>query len=236
MTSTNHPAAPRRLSLLENVSDVEKAFLTGRRDRCFELESATRIYLEFLRGFESLDFEGPCVTVFGSARFPQDHPYCLLARALGRRLAESGFAVMTGGGPGIMEAANRGAKEGGGLSLGSNIILPREEAPNPYLDDFVLFDHFFVRKVILVKYSCAFVILPGGFGTLDELFETLTLIQTGKIERFPIVLMGADYWGPLLDFMRDVMIPAGTISPGDLALAHLTDSVEEAVGIIRGRC
>ena len=221
------------LSLLEHVADVEKEFLVGKQNRCENLESLTRIYLEFLRGFESLDFDGPCVTVFGSARFPQDHRYCDLAYEVGRRLAEEGFAVMTGGGPGIMEAANRGAKAGGGLSLGSNIVLPFEEAPNPYLDDYVLFDHFFVRKVMLVKYSQAFVILPGGFGTLDELFETLTLIQTGKIERFPVITMGSDYWGPLRDFMQDTMIPTGTIGPDDLALASLTDSVDEAIDIIK---
>lgn len=233
MTRSDSSSKWRPLSLLEHVTGVEREFLVGKRDRCEDLESATRIYLEFLRGFESLDFAGPCVTVFGSARFPQDHPYCQLAYEVGRRLAEEGFAVMTGGGPGIMEAANRGAKEGGGYSLGSNIVLPQEEAPNPYLDDYVLFDHFFVRKVMLVKYSQAFVILPGGYGTLDELFETLTLIQTGKIERFPVITMGSDYWKPLADFTRETMIPAGTIGPDDLALASLTDSVDEAVDIIK---
>jgi uncharacterized protein (TIGR00725 family) len=163
-----------RVPFLGVVEDAEKRFLTGRRERGEDLESAVRFFLEFLRGFEGLSFEGPCVTVFGSARFAEGHSYYELARQLGRRLAEEGFAVMTGGGPGIMEAANRGAKEGGGLSLGCNIKLPKEQKPNPYLDRFIQLEYFFVRKVMLVKFSCAFVVMPGGFGTLDEAFEVLT--------------------------------------------------------------
>jgi uncharacterized protein (TIGR00730 family) len=219
-------------SLLERVGDVEKVFLRGRRARSEDLESAVRIFLEFLRGFESLDFAGPCVTVFGSARFREDHRYYRLARQLGTGLARAGFAVMTGGGPGVMEAANRGAKEGDGLSLGCNIILPQEQEPNPYLDLFVELDHFFVRKVMLVKFSSAFVILPGGFGTLDELFETLTLMQTDKIDQFPVVVMGRDFWERFREFADNSLIKEGTIGRDDLDLFRVTDSVEEAVEMV----
>jgi uncharacterized protein (TIGR00730 family) len=220
-------------SLLENVQNTEKRFLAGKRDRGADLESAVRVFLEFLRGYESLDFAGPCVTVFGSARFSEDHPYYQLARALGRSLAEAGFVVMTGGGPGIMEAANRGAKEGGGETIGCNIVLPREQKPNPYLDRFVEFDHFFVRKVMLIKYSCAFVVMPGGFGTLDEAFEALTLIQCNKIERFPVVAMGLPFWDKVRDFVEDSLLHERTIAADDLELLHTTDSVDEAVDYIR---
>jgi len=203
-------------------------FLAGPRSRLAELARVIRIAAEFIHGFRRLHFLGPCVTVFGSARFGDDHPYYALARAVGGRLAQLGFTVMTGGGPGIMEAANRGAREAGGASVGVNIELPEEQRPNPYLDTFVEFRHFFVRKVMLVKYSYAFVALPGGFGTLDEIFETATLIQTGKIESFPLVVMGTDYWRPVLDFMRGRMVAEGTIAPGDLAALVCTDSVDEA--------
>jgi len=225
-----HPYQP---SLLESVRHTEKKFLAGRRDRGADLESAVRVFLEFLRGYESLDFEAPCVTVFGSARFPENHRYYQLARDLGKSLAEAGFVVMTGGGPGIMEAANRGAKEGGGYTIGCNIVLPREQKPNPYLDRFVEFDHFFVRKVILVKYSCAFVVMPGGFGTLDEAFEALTLIQCDKIERFPVVAMGLPFWSRVRDFVEKSLLGERTIGPEDMELLHPTDSVEEAVAYIR---
>jgi uncharacterized protein (TIGR00730 family) len=187
-----------------------------------------RISAEFIRGFRTLHFVGPCVTVFGSARFKEDHKYYQLARDMGARLAQMHFTVMTGGGPGIMEAANRGAKEVGGLSIGCNIILPMEQEPNPYVDRFIEFRYFFVRKVMLVKYSYAFVVLPGGFGTMDELFESLTLIQTEKIKNFPVVLMGRDFWEPLMVFMRERLIAEGTISAGDLDLFMITDSVDEA--------
>ena len=220
-------------SLLESVRTTEKQFLAGKRDRGMELESAVRVFLEFLRGYESLDFAGPCVTVFGSARFPEDHPYYQLARDMGRGLAQAGFVVMTGGGPGIMEAANRGAKEGGGHTIGCNIVLPREQQPNPYLDRFVEFDHFFVRKVMLVKYSCAFVVMPGGFGTLDEAFEALTLIQCDKIERFPVVAMGLPFWSEVRDFVEKSLLGEQTIARDDLELLHATDSVAEAVAYIR---
>lgn len=220
-------------SLLGVVKDTERHFLGGRRERGADLESAVRVFLEFLRGYESLEFEGRCVTVFGSARFKEDHRYYGMARALGRRLAEAGFVVMTGGGPGIMEAANRGAKEAGGFTIGCNIHLPHEQKPNPYLDRFVEFEHFFVRKVMLVKYSSAFVVLPGGFGTLDELFEALTLIQCGKIERFPIVAVGREFWSELKDFAMKSLLTERTIALEDIDLIQATDDVEEAVALVR---
>jgi uncharacterized protein (TIGR00730 family) len=175
---------------------------------------------------------GPCVTVFGSARFKDEHPYYALARDVGARLARAGFTVMTGGGPGIMEAANRGAKDVGGRSIGCNIELPREQQPNAYLDKWITFRHFFVRKVMLVKYSYAFVVLPGGFGTLDEFFETATLIQTGKIRDFPLVLMGTTYWRPLVDFIEGTLVRTATIDPADVARITLTDSAAQAVDAI----
>jgi uncharacterized protein (TIGR00730 family) len=207
----------------------ERAFLAGPRRRIEELARSFRIFCEFLRGFRSLHYVGPCVTVFGSARFKEDHRYYTLARRMGARIAELGFTVMTGGGPGIMEAANRGAKEAGGVSIGCNIKLPHEQKPNPYLDRFVEFRYFFVRKVMLVKYSYAFVVLPGGFGTLDELYEALTLIQTGKIEEFPVVLMGVQYWEPMMSFIRDRLIAEATINADDLKLLLVTDSPDEAI-------
>ncbi len=219
--------------LLDSVKNVEQKFLAGKRDRGADLESATRIFLEFLRGFESLDFEGSCVTVFGSARFKSGHKYYKMARMLGKRMAKEGYVTMTGGGPGIMEAANRGAKEGGGLSLGCNIELPVEQEPNPYLDQFIEFDHFFVRKMMLIKYSCAFVVMPGGFGTMDELFETLTLIQTAKIERFPVILMGTHFWKNLQQFVKQSLIAEKTISSHDLDLIESTDDVDEAMAWIK---
>ena len=213
--------------------EEEKAFLKGSRERPEELASAGRIFLEFVRGFQRLGGIGRCVTVFGSARFKEGHPYYDLTRQLGYRLAQEGFTVMTGGGPGIMEAANRGAKEGGGFSIGCNVQLPIEQKQNPYLDRFVEFEHFFVRKVMLVKYSNAFVIMPGGFGTLDEVFETITLIQTNKLECFPIVAMVNSFWEKLRDFVQGTLLSEGTISPTDLSLIHLTDSVEQTLEIIK---
>ena len=207
-------------------------FLQGPQLRGFELRRAIGIFLEFMRGFRALHFVGPCVTVFGSARFAEGHPYYVLAREIGARLARAGFTVMTGGGPGIMEAANRGAQEAGGRSVGCNIELPVEQEPNRYLDQWITFRHFFVRKVMLVKYSYAFIALPGGFGTLDEVFETVTLIQTGKIREFPLVLIGREFWRPLLDFLRDRLIAAGTVAPGDAERILVTDSAEQAVDSI----
>jgi hypothetical protein len=206
----------------------ERQFLEGPRSRRAEFCRALRIFAEFIKGFRALHFLPPCVTVFGSARFAEQSPWYAMARSVGQELAKVGFTIMTGGGPGIMEAANRGARDAGGLSVGCNIVLPREQKPNPYVDRFVEFDYFFVRKVMLVKYSYAFVVMPGGFGTLDELFEAATLIQTGKIEGFPLVLMGRSYWQPLLDFLRETMLRAGTIEAIDIDRILLTDDVGEA--------
>jgi uncharacterized protein (TIGR00730 family) len=192
-----------------------------------------RIAFEFIKGFRSLHFLDPCVTVFGSARFEETNHYYQLARNLGKEIGKLGFTVMTGGGPGIMEAANRGAKEGGGYSIGCNIRLPKEQKPNPYLDKWIEFEYFFIRKVMLLKYSYAFIALPGGFGTLDEVFETATLIQTKKMENFPIILMGSDYWFPLLEFLRKELLSRNTISEQDLDSLIITDSVDEAIAIIQ---
>jgi len=208
-------------------------FLQGPQKRGFELRRAIAIFFEIMRGFRSLHFVGPCVTVFGSARFTAEHQYYVLARDVGERLARAGFTVMTGGGPGIMEAANRGAKEAGGYSVGCNIELPQEQKPNPYLDRWVSFRHFFVRKLMLVKYSYAFIALPGGFGTLDEIFETATLIQTHKIQDFPLVLVCKEYWHPLLDFLRGRLVEAKTIDRIDAERIVVTDSAEEAVELTR---
>jgi len=210
-----------------------RRFLAGPQPRLFELARAIRIFLEFIRGFRALHFEGPCVSVFGSARFPETHRYYAMARELGGSLAREGFTVLTGGGPGVMEAANRGAKEAGGRSIGCNIELPEEQKPNPYLDLWITFHHFFVRKVMLVKYSYAFIAMPGGFGTLDEMMEAATLIQTGKVANFPMVLMGSDYWKPLLDFLRGTLIREGTAAPADVDLFFVTDSAEEASAHVR---
>src|SRR3990172_9132702 len=206
----------------------EGRFLEGPESRLAELARLIRISFEFLRGFRKLHFVGPCVTVFGSARFKEDHRYYALAREVGQRLARCGFTVMTGGGPGGMEAAKRGAKEAGGRSIGCNILLLHEQRPNPYLDLMVKFRYFFVRKVMLAKYSYAFVALPGGFGTMDEMFEIATLIQTGKIRDYPIILMGVEFWRPFTDFMQQRLVGAGTIDFEDYSHFLVTDSPQEA--------
>jgi hypothetical protein len=191
-----------------------------------------RIQSEFVEGFDALAAVGPAVSVFGSARTKASHPNYKLARELGRLLAMQGYAVVTGGGPGIMEAANRGCQEGGGLSVGCNIELPMEQGLNPYVDLGVEFRYFFVRKVMFVKYADAFVIFPGGYGTLDELFEALTLIQTKKIVNFPVILMGGSYWEPLLDWIRATLVKEATINPEDVDLLRRTDDPAEACAII----
>jgi uncharacterized protein (TIGR00730 family) len=206
----------------------ERLFLSGPRSRTKEFLSVLQIMGEFIRGFRTLHFVGPCVTVFGSARFKENHPYYALTEQVGAGLAKLGFTVMTGGGPGVMEAALRGAKAAGGFTVGCNIVLPEEQKINPYVDRSVSFEHFFVRKVMLVKYSYAFVVMPGGLGTMDELFEALTLIQTAKIENFPVVLMSTEYYRPLMGVLVK-MVAAGTIANTDLDLLLLTDSVEEAM-------
>ena len=193
-----------------------------------------RIMSEFVEGFEQLSHIGPAVSIFGSARTGKNDKFYKITMEVAEQLARRGFAIISGGGPGIMEAANRGAKEAGGRSVGCNIQLPQEQRPNPYLDHWITFRHFYVRKVMLVKYSYAFVALPGGFGTLDETFEVATLVQTGKVREFPIVLMGRDYWQPLVDFVRNRLLVEGTIDPGDEQLLMTTDSAEEAVEWVAG--
>src|SRR6185503_15752208 len=192
------------------TASPDQVWPEGRHSRTRELLLVLHALADFLRGFRALHFVGPCVTVFGSARFSDGHPYYELGREVGGRLARLGFTVMTGGGPGLMEAANRGARDAGGASVGCNIALPVEQEPNAYLDRSVTCRHFFVRKVLLFKYSYAFVALPGGFGTLDELAVALTLVQTGKVEHFPIVLIGTEYWRPF-SAMVDAMAADGTI-------------------------
>jgi uncharacterized protein (TIGR00730 family) len=191
-----------------------------------------RIQSEFVEGFDALAGVGPAVTVFGSARTPESHPWYGLARELGSMLAKQGYAVITGGGPGIMEAANRGAHEAGGLSVGCNIELPMEQGVNAYVDLGVEFRYFFARKVMFVKYADAFVIFPGGYGTLDELFEALTLIQTKKVQNFPVILMGADYWTGMIDWIKSTLLEAAAINPEDVDLLRVTDDPAETCQII----
>ena len=207
-------------------------YLDGPKGRGFELWFAIRVFWQFIRGFRKLHFIGPCITVFGSARFNEDSKFYIAAREIGKRISQLGFVTMTGGGPGIMEAANRGAFENGGISVGCNIQLPFEQKPNPYMNKTITFEHFFVRKVLLIKYSYAFIILPGGFGTMDEFFETLTLIQTKTITQFPMVLFGKEYYKELWDVLEH-MAANGSISKEDLSLVLITDDVEEAMKHIR---
>jgi uncharacterized protein (TIGR00730 family) len=188
-----------------------------------------RIQSEFVEGFGALATLGPAVSVFGSARIPRDDPAYALTEDIGRRLAEAGFAVITGGGPGLMEAANKGASDAGGLSVGLGIELPREQGLNPYVELGVEFNYFFARKTMFVKYAQGFIVMPGGFGTLDELFESLTLVQTQKVTWFPIVLVGTEFWSGLLDWIREVLVARGTVSPGDVDLLTVTDDPAEAV-------
>ncbi len=214
-----------------NISKMEIDFLSGPHGRLYELTFSFRVFWEFIKGYRKLHFIEPCLTIFGSARFGEEHEYYKLGREMGKRVAGLGFGVITGGGPGIMEAANRGAKEAGGVSIGVNIKLPFEQKPNPYLDKWVEIKYFFVRKVFLFKYSFGFVIMPGGFGTIDEMFEALTLIQTRKMPWFPVVLMGTEYWKPLLQQIQ-LMDEQGTISPHDDEMLMVTDDPEEAIAFI----
>ena len=220
------------LALTASPTLADEIFLEEPRSRIGELITLSRVMRDFIRGFRVLHFVGPCVTVFGSARVNSDSAYYGLARKMGAAIAQLGFTVMTGGGGGIMEAANRGAKDAAGRSVGCNIELPHEQTPNGYLDRFVTMHYFFVRKTLLVKYSYAFVIMPGGAGTLDEMFEAITLIQTRKMKNFPVVIMGTDYWDEILPFI-DKMAKAGMISPSDLELVHATNSVDDAIAHIR---
>lgn len=216
---------------MNNNHNEELNFLDGPRSRWQEFTFSLSVFFEFIKGYRALHFTGPCVTVFGSARYESDHPFYLKTVELGKQISSLGFTVLTGGGPGIMEAANKGAKEAGGRSVGCNIKLPHEQKPNPYLDRWVNMKYFFVRKVLLTKYSYAFVVMPGGFGTLDEFFEALTLIQTKKLKTFPMVIIGKQYHENLLKHI-DLMLEQGTISKDDLKLFFITDSIEEAVKYI----
>jgi uncharacterized protein (TIGR00730 family) len=196
-------------------------------------DAVEKIATEFRAGFAEVDkIDRPAVTIFGSARIGEEHPAYVAARETGRLFAERGWAVVTGGGGGVMEASNRGAQEGGGLSVGFNIELPHEQHPNPYLDIEYTFEHFYVRKVCFVKPSEGFVIFPGGFGTLDELYESLTLIQTGKIRQFPVVLFDSDYWGEMIDWIRIELLADGMIAAKDIELLHVTDDTDEAVRLV----
>jgi uncharacterized protein (TIGR00730 family) len=214
------------------MTKSEIKFLSGPQSRLKEFFFTISIVRQFIKGFRALHFIGPCITVFGSARFGEDHEYYKLTRKASAEFAKLGFTIMTGGGPGIMEAANRGAKDVGGRSVGCNIQLPREQKHNPYLDRWVEIKHFFVRKVLLVKYSFAFVVMPGGFGTLDEYFEAITLIQTQKIGDFPVIIFCKDFHQKLIEHTH-IMRKEGTVSEADLSLFLVTDSIEEAVELIK---
>jgi uncharacterized protein (TIGR00730 family) len=211
---------------------IEIKFLQGPQSRWQEFKFTVKVLIEFIRGFRSLSFVGPCVTIFGSARYPEGHEYYELTRKVGAEVAKLGFTVMTGGGPGLMEAANRGAKEVNGRSVGCNIVLPFEQKPNPYLDKWVDIRYFFVRKTLLIKYSYGFVCMPGGYGTLDEFFEAITLIQTGKIKNFPVIIIGKEYHQDVVEHIK-TMKEKGTISPEDEFLFSVTDSIEEAMQILK---
>ncbi|MGK5087052.1 TIGR00730 family Rossman fold protein [Bdellovibrionota bacterium FG-2] len=191
-----------------------------------------KISKDFVQGIRTFRGITPAVSVFGSARFRETHPHYRLAREVGRALAKAGYTVVTGGGPGLMEAANRGAKDAGGRSIGGNIVLPYEQNPNPYLDRAVTFKYFFVRKMMLVKYSSAFVILPGGMGTLDEMSEALTLMSSGKLRAFPVVLMGKSHWAGFYEWMQNSLIPSGALAPQDLRFLTFTDDIEEMIRAI----
>ena len=222
------PADPPRPSGGHGAGADDRVLLEGPHSRLREVALLWRVVRDFIRGFRALHFVGPCVTIFGSARFKDTHPYYAMARDVGRRVSALGFTVMTGGGPGLMEAANRGARDAGGRSVGCNIELPFEQLPNEYLDKWITCHYFFVRKVLLFKYSYGFVVMPGGLGTLDELSEALTLIQTGKIDDFPVVLIGTAYWQPFLILIREMTL-RGAISATDLDLLKVTDDLDEAM-------
>ena len=223
---------PRKRNAAWRALEDQLRFLDGPRRRWEELRRVIRIAVECIRGFRALHFVGPCVTVFGSARFKEDHPYYAMARDVAGRIGKLGLTIMTGGGPGIMEAANRGARDVKAPSVGCNILLPSEQSSNPYVDTVVTFHYFFIRKVMLVKYSHAFVVMPGGFGTLDELSEALTLIQTKKMRPFPLILMGKEFWSPLLAFFQEGMVSSGVIGGDDLNWLTVTDDPEEVARIV----
>ena len=224
------PARPTQA--ISNEATSEPRLLSGRDSRTQEFLRVLRISREFVRGFRALHFVGPCITFFGSSRFGEGHRYYEPSRELAERVGALGFNVITGGGPGLMEAANRGARDSGTLSIGATIDL-NHEPPNRYVDKRVPFHYFFARKVILVKYSQGFVMLPGGMGTLDELFEAATLIQTGRLGEFPIVLFQRDYWEGLLDWLRDQPLIQGAFQPSDLARFCVTDDIDEVVALLK---
>src|SRR6187549_1347136 len=226
-----HGYLSKKLLSLDEINGMTKSeikFLEGPQSRWKDFKFSLNVLIEFIKGFRALHFVGPCVTIFGSARFKDGHPYYDKTEELSAKIAQLGFTIMTGGGPGIMEAANKGAKAVGGRSVGCNIVLPMEQFHNKYLDKWVDMKFFFVRKTLLIKYSYAFVVMPGGFGTLDEYFEALTLIQTKKISVFPIVIMDKEFHKDIIDHIEKMKL-AGTISPEDLDLCLFTDSVEEAI-------
>src|SRR6187397_1235948 len=233
-TSMQHAQDSAVAAVVTPPQRADEIFLEGPNSRFAEFCTLLRVMRDFLRGYRALHFVGPCVTVFGSARIKPDDPHYELALKMGAAIARLGFTVMTGGGSGIMEAANRGAKDVGGRSVGCNIELPFEQVSNMYLDRCVRLHYFFVRKALLVKYSYAFVVMPGGVGTLDELFEALALIRNEKIKHFPVVIMGTDYWRQLIGFIEQ-MAQRGKISPSDVNMIFATDSVEEAVAHIRDK-
>jgi uncharacterized protein (TIGR00730 family) len=214
------------------IPPKEHVWLEGPKSRSYELGFAFKVLKEFIKGFRTLHFVGPCITVFGSARFKEDDFFYAKAREFGKRISDIGFTTMTGGGPGIMEAANRGAFENGGASVGCNIQLPFEQKANPYVQTSITFEHFFVRKTMMVKYSYAFIIMPGGFGTMDEFFETITLVQTKMITQFPVVLFGKDYYKDLMEMIEN-MATQGAIAKEDMKLVLLTDNIEEAISHIQ---
>jgi len=222
--------------LLKEEDKIKRAFVdhTWAEIRSEESWRVFKIMSEFVEGIDKMAKIGPCVSIFGSARTKPDNPYYIMAEEIAAKLVRHGYGVITGGGPGIMEAGNKGAKLQGGKSVGLNIELPFEQHPNPYIDNdkSINFDFFFVRKVMFVKYSQGFIIMPGGFGTLDEMFESLTLIQTHKIGRFPVVLVGKEYWGGLLDWIKTTMVNARNINPDDLDLISLVDNPTDAVRVI----
>lgn len=215
---------------MNNPSEIK--FLEGPQSRMREFRFAWKVMMEFIKGYRNLSFIGPCVTIFGSARYNEGHEFYDLTRKVGAEVAKMGFTVLTGGGPGLMEAANRGAKDVGGRSVGCNIVLPHEQEPNPYLDRWVNIRYFFVRKTLLIKYSYAFICMPGGFGTLDELFESITLIQTKKIKDFPVIVMGKEFHKEMIEHVQ-LMKERGTISPDDDQLFVVTDSIEEAIQVLK---
>jgi uncharacterized protein (TIGR00730 family) len=206
----------------------EIQFLEGPQSKWKDFKFTINVVFDFIRGFRTLHYAGPCVAIFGSARFKEDHPYYAKSREIAGRVAQLGFTIMTGGGPGVMEAANRGARDVGGRSVGCNIVLPHEQSHNPYLDKWVNIKYFFVRKTLLIKYSYAFIVMPGGFGTLDEYFEALTLIQTKMILDFPIIVFDKEFHKDIIEHIEQ-MKGEGTISSEDLKLCLFTDSIEEAV-------